>query len=145
MITNTTARKILDKADIRPSVQRLAVMNYLIEHRNHPTVDDIFSSLSPSMPTLSKTTVYNTLRLLVDGGAAQMLTIQEHNSCFDADTTPHAHFLCKQCGRVFDMNFFDFKDRIPDEVEGHSIEETYQFFKGTCRYCKNKMNKQFKD
>lgn len=136
MITNMTARNILDRADIRPSVQRLAVMNYLIEHRTHPTVDEIFSGLSPSIPTLSKTTVYNTLRLLVDGGAAQMLTIQEHNCCFDADTTPHAHFLCKQCGRVFDMRFFDFKDRIPEEVDGHLIEETYQFFKGTCRYCK---------
>lgn len=136
MITNLQARNILEKAEIKPSIQRLAVMNYLIEHKTHPTVDEIFSALSPSMPTLSKTTVYNTLRLLVDGGVVQMLTLQEHNSCFDADMTPHSHLLCKQCGKVFDLKFFDFEESIPDEVNGHHIEETYQFFKGTCSFCK---------
>lgn len=134
------ARQILKNAEIKPSVQRLAVMNYLVQHRTHPTVDEIYSNLCQSIPTLSKTTIYNTLKLLVDGGVAQMLTIQEHNSCFDADVTPHSHFLCKKCGKVFDMQYFDFKNEIPQDVDGNHIEETYQFFKGTCKNCKKNNN-----
>ena len=56
--------KRLQNHNIKPSVQRIAIMNYLIEHRTHPTVDEIYTALSPSIPTLSKTTVYNTLKLL---------------------------------------------------------------------------------
>ena len=69
--------KRLQNHNIKPSVQRIAIMNYLIEHRTHPTVDEIYTALSPSIPTLSKTTVYNTLKLLSEQGAAQTLTIDE--------------------------------------------------------------------
>lgn len=60
---------------IKPSVQRLAVMEYLKTHCTHPTADEIFSALSPKMPTLSRTTVYNTLRLLASRGAVLSLDI----------------------------------------------------------------------
>ena len=45
-------------------MQRIAIMEYLMEHPIHPSADDIYTALSPSMPTLSKTTVYNTLKLV---------------------------------------------------------------------------------
>ena len=49
----------LKKNGIKPSVQRMKIFQYLLDHHTHPTVDDIFQNLSPEMPTLSKTTVYN--------------------------------------------------------------------------------------
>ena len=30
---------------IRPSAQRLAIMNYLLTHRTHPTVDEVYQGL----------------------------------------------------------------------------------------------------
>ena len=79
--------------NIKPSMQRIAIMEYLMEHPIHPSADDIYTALSPSMPTLSKTTVYNTLKLFSEQGAALMLTIDEKNTNFDADTSVHSHFL----------------------------------------------------
>ena len=70
---------------IKPSLQRIAIMNYLIEN------------------TLSRTTVYNTLKILVEQGAVQMLTIDDKNSRYDADITPHAHFRCSKCGCIKDL------------------------------------------
>ena len=96
--------KRLQNHNIKPSVQRIAIMSYLMEHRTHPSVDEIYTALAPSIPTLSKTTVYNTLKLLSEQGAAQTLTIDERNTCYDAETSPHAHFLCKQCGKIYDWN-----------------------------------------
>ncbi len=32
------------------------------------------------------------------------MTIDERNTCYDADTTPHAHFLCKRCGKIYDLD-----------------------------------------
>ncbi|MBR4922900.1 MAG: transcriptional repressor, partial [Bacteroidaceae bacterium] len=46
---------------IKPSVQRIAIMDYLMTHRTHPAIDEIYLALCEDIPTLSKTTVYNTL------------------------------------------------------------------------------------
>ena len=73
----TEAIDILNSHNIRPSVQRIAILKYLLEHRIHPTVDDIYLALNPTMPTLSETTVYNVLRNLVENGAVLALTIDE--------------------------------------------------------------------
>ena len=89
--------------NIKPSMQRIAIMEYLMNHPIHPSADDIYTALSPSMPTLSKTTVYNTLRLFSEQGAALMLTIDEKNTNFDADTSVHSHFLCRRCGHIYDL------------------------------------------
>ena len=111
--------KRLQNHNIKPSVQRIAIMTYLMEHRTHPTVDEIYTALAPSIPTLSKTTVYNTLKLLSEQGAAQTLTIDERNTCYDAETSPHAHFLCKQCGKIYDLEYQtkDFKNFVLKRIK----------------------------
>ncbi len=68
--------------NIKPSVQRIAIMDYLLAHKTHPSIDEIYLALCKDIPTLSKTTVYNTLKLFVEHGAALMLTIDEKNACF---------------------------------------------------------------
>lgn len=121
---------------VKPSVQRLAVMEYLMEHHTHPTVDEIYSKLHRDMPTLSKTTVYNTLKLLTEQGAAIQLTIDERNVCFDADTTPHAHFLCTRCGKVYDIalrhNDLEAQAQLP---EGFRTDHSALYFRGNCEHC----------
>lgn len=121
---------------IKPSVQRTAVMDYLMKNRTHPTIDEIYSALSPSMPTLSKTTVYNTLNLFLEKGAVQQLVIDEKNARYDVDTSAHAHFICKSCGKVHDI--FNLKPEsfeLPDNTGFliHSVEISYS---GICNQCK---------
>ncbi len=127
----------LQEHNIRPSVQRISIMDYLMVHRTHPTVDEIYTALAPGMPTLSKTTVYNTLKLLSEHGAVQTLTIDERNTCYDADTTPHAHFLCKCCGKIYDVKCKE-QHPAPDdfiEADGHEIQEVHYYYKGICKQC----------
>lgn len=127
----------LQKHNIKPSLQRIAIMKYLMEHRTHPTVDEIYTALSPTIPTLSKTTVYNTLKILSTQGAAQTLTIDERNTCYDADTSPHAHFLCKRCGKIFDLPYNDnVKQVIDTDIVGYEVQEIHYYYKGICKQCK---------
>jgi len=93
----------LNAAGIRPSVQRVAVYAYLCEHPVHPTVDTVYSALAPDYPTLSKTTIYNTLKLFEGKKLVQSIKIEDDKLRYDADTTPHLHFKCERCGRVFDI------------------------------------------
>ena len=122
--------------NIKPSMQRIAIMEYLMEHRTHPSADDIYTALSSDMPTLSKTTVYNTLKLFSDQGAALMLTIDERNTNFDGETTPHAHFLCRCCGTIYDLEASESVKRVEDQdMDGHKVSEVHYYYKGICKNC----------
>ena len=94
----TEAYTRLVERGIRPSVQRIAIMDFLLKHPIHPNIEDVYNALENKVPTLSRTTVYNSLRLLSEQNAAQMITIDEHHVCYDGNIEPHVHFYCKKCG-----------------------------------------------
>lgn len=124
---------------IKPSVQRIAIMDYLMTHRTHPTADEVYSALGDSIPTLSKTTVYNTLKLFVDQKAALMLTIDDKNVHFDGDTSLHSHFFCRHCGRVLDLPFSGKKKEAKENyIDGHQIDEIHHYYRGVCKECMEK-------
>lgn len=139
MLNSKDTYDYLLKHNIKPSVQRLAVMGYLLDHRTHPAVDEIYNALKVEVPTLSKTTVYNTLRLLVDHGAALMLHIDETKSYFDAETRPHAHFYCTQCGRVYDIPATERRIRHCATLpKGFSVTDMELTYRGICPCCEEK-------
>jgi Fur family ferric uptake transcriptional regulator/Fur family peroxide stress response transcriptional regulator len=122
--------------NIKPSMQRVAIMRYLMDHRTHPTIDQIFNDLLPEIPMLSKTTVYNTLKLFYDKKAVLSLTIDEKNVRYDADTSIHAHFRCKLCGNIHDIPLKDVEMPFFKEDHEFSIEEKQVYFIGVCKQCK---------
>lgn len=121
---------------IKPSVQRLAIMRYLLTHPSHPTVEDVYAALVPEVPTLSRTTVYNTLRMFSEKNAAQMITIDEHHVCYDGDVTKHAHFYCKTCNRIIDVFDKVSFPPVPRNIVGNEVDDVQFYFKGTCAECK---------
>ena len=127
--------------NVKPSVQRLAIMDYLLTHRTHPSIEEIYLALCDDIPTLSKTSVYNSVKLFVEHGAAQMLTIDEHNVCFDGDLSLHAHFLCKSCNKIFDLPAPKEDELITKmQNEGFQVEATHYYYRGICPSCKEQAN-----
>lgn len=134
--------RLMEKG-IRPSQQRLAIMDYLINHPIHPTVDDVYHGLNKKMPTLSRTTVYNTLRMLSDMHAAQMITIDDHRVCYDGNINGHVHFFCKKCGKVIDL----MDEQAPQltselNIDGNIVQEEQLYYKGICAECAQKEKEQ---
>ena len=123
--------------DIKPSYQRMKIFHYLLEIRTHPTVDEIYKSLSKEIPTLSKTTVYNTLSLFLEKGIARVITIEENETRYDADMDVHGHFKCVECKKVYDVPV-KIDQILIDGMEDFKINEYHVYFKGICSKCQNK-------
>ena len=141
MYIDPAYQKLLD-CGIRPSLQRIEIMRYLLTHPTHPTIDEIFMELKKRIPTVSRTTIYSTLRMFSEKGGALMITIDEHHVCYDGTITPHAHFSCKVCGRVFDMP--DMQPPTPQStaIEGFSIDDAQLYYKGVCADCQRKRKEE---
>lgn len=123
---------------IRPSYQRVQIYKYLKENPTHPTVETIYHDLHPQIPTFSKTTVYNTMKLFMDKGLASAITIEEGETRYDANTQTHGHFKCRSCGSVYDFFFEKEEVTAPPVPEGFSLEEIHYYSWGLCPQCKGK-------
>lgn len=119
---------------VRPTPQRLAVYEYLLAHRTHPSADAIFEALSPVYPTFSRTTIYNSLKVLMEAGLIRVVTIDPLEQHFDGDAADHGHCRCHKCGRLFDFAIpaEAIAELIPD---GFCVSQQDVFFTGTCKEC----------
>lgn len=136
MNTQESAQERLLKFGIKPSLQRMAIMEYLMKYSIHPTADVIFNNLYKDIPTLSKTTVYNTLKLLEEQGAILAINIDEKNVHYDADISFHAHFRCKKCGQIYDIPVPQIDLKVQDNPL-FEITECQVYYKGYCDKCIN--------
>lgn len=128
---------MLHKAGVRPSVQRIAIMSHIANLRKHPTVDEIYNDLKESYPSMSRTTVYNSVHALVDARLVRELEIESGNMHYDLAPQPHhSHFMCRRCHRIFDMAM---PVIMPgEEASGFSIDTVDLYYKGLCPECNQK-------
>ena len=129
--------KILKEKNLKVTPQRLIILKYLGEHFTHPTTDEIYSKLKSNNPSLSKTTVYNSLEILEKHGVIQSISISGTELRYDFKQGMHHHFLCKKCGRITDIDI-----ECPNLGKmldcGHNIDEVHGYFKGICKSCNEK-------
>lgn len=124
----------LSRHGIRPSAQRLCILQYLVSTTSHPTADDVFQALLPEIPSLSKTTVYNTLNLLARENLARLLTIEDGEARYDGDVSLHGHFRCTHCGKVADFPV-NIESLPAPGLENCVIKTKDVFFQGICEKC----------
>lgn len=124
----------LKKKNIHLSYQRLKVLEYLVENQCHPPVDQIFKDLQKNISTLSKTTVYNTLKVLVEAGLVRILTIEDNETRYDIVVENHGHFKCEDCKEIYNFSI-DTDSLLSEDLCGFKIDDKNVYFKGICPRC----------
>jgi Fe2+ or Zn2+ uptake regulation protein len=117
--------------------QRLAIYQLLAGDDTHPSAEDIFRRLKPSLPSLSLGTVYRNLELLQEHGLVSRVPTGGGQARFDANLKEHHHFICVRCRRVLDYEDPRLKPLpLPDRVaDGFRVLTHHIQFLGLCRAC----------
>ncbi len=128
---------------LKYSRQRQVIKDFLMTRKDHPTADVVYRNVRQKYPNISLGTVYRNLSLLSDMGEIQRLRIGDGVDHFDADISPHYHFICEKCGRVNDLSLgetaqtADFSGLDFDGViHGHVT-----YFYGICGDCQRNLLK----
>jgi len=127
----------LKDADIRITPQRYAILEYLIEHKSHPTADEIYQALVDRFPSMSVATVYNNLRLFTKIGFVQEMAYGDASSRFDFSSTQHYHAICQECGKIVDIFYPGLEDveSATEQLTGFVINEHRLELYGICEEC----------
>jgi len=123
---------------LKYSRQREAIKNFLMTRKDHPTADVVYSSVRHEFPNISLGTVYRNLTLLADIGEIARLRLGDGIDHFDADTSPHYHFICKDCGCVVDLNLkaLEEVDKYNGTyLDGNKVAGHITYFYGSCDDC----------
>ncbi len=121
---------------IKLTPQRLGILEYLDGNTDHPSAEEIYSKIKKRFPTMSFSTVYNTLEALRKKGHILELSIDPERKRYDPGTTTHHHFMCVPCKKIVDINIaYDLP--IPDEQKNDfEVTSNQVAFYGTCAECK---------
>lgn len=129
--------KLFRQKGLHVTPQRRAIFELLSGDDTHPTADQVYRRITSVMPDISRTTVYNILRELVDfGQLAPVEGLSEGGVRYDTNMDAHHHLFCVRCNRLTDVAL-DLKGlELPaEQAAGYRIEKHQVTFYGVCPDC----------
>lgn len=132
---NMILKTIKDKG-LKITPQRQLIGEVLDGNKTHPSAEDVHKKVSKIAPTVSIATVYKTLNSLADLGVIQRLDVGDGKAHFDPDITPHSHFVCLNCKKIFDISV---SVPLPDFGKEFKVVKAQAVYYGYCKECQNQM------
>ena len=123
---------------LKVTPQRRAILELLVNDDSHPTAEQVYQRVLATMPDVSRTTVYNTLRELKDlGELASVYGAGEGGQRYDTNQEPHHHLCCVECRRLVDIDRdFTGMNLSDEEAAGYRIVSHQVVFFGICPDCR---------
>ncbi|MBR2865728.1 MAG: transcriptional repressor [Elusimicrobiaceae bacterium] len=138
----TAFKKLCHARSLRVTNQRLEIFRALSASKEHPSVEAVFQIVRKNMPKISLDTIYRTLSSMEEAGVVFRVGLS-NRARFDADLTPHYHFVCMECGEVFDVFPQQGQDAfpLPHQVkEFGEVKNVNLQFHGVCHRCRKAGN-----
>jgi Fe2+ or Zn2+ uptake regulation protein len=112
--------------------QKQVIIDYLKNIKTHPSAEEVYLNVKKKLPRISQGTVYRILKNFKEKG--EVCELNTNVSHFDADISPHGHFMCEKCNKIYDLfgKFckFDCKHLKIGKVKNYQIH-----LYGVCKKC----------
>ncbi|MCI6083486.1 Fur family transcriptional regulator [Gemmiger sp.] len=126
---------------MRYSHQRELILREVLSREDHPTAEQICTSLRSDCPRLSLGTVYRDLNTLVDIGKIRRVSIPGEADRFEGPAQDHQHLYCRSCHKVESIHIPDDQLKVlVDACPGIKAEDFTLTVFGLCSECAAKQN-----
>jgi Fur family transcriptional regulator, peroxide stress response regulator len=115
---------VLEAKGLRPTSQRVVILDYLQHIFNHPTAEEVFEAVQEKLPVkLSKATLYNTLNSLVEVGLVKTVSVEAGKIRYDANIEAHHHFVDTSTGVIHDIPWEKVSELCESLGSGYQIQD----------------------
>lgn len=123
------------------SQQRDTILKVVNSSCDHPNAEVVLERAREIMPSINIATVYRNLAVLESAKKILRISIPNGDR-FDKTLTPHAHFRCQKCDKIFDIDLADLNQCVIDTRRKYScqIDKVDLVFSGLCVNCKKNLN-----
>lgn len=130
------------KRGLKYSKKRAAIIEYFIKADRHYTVEQLYNEIKEIVPNIGYSTIYRTLRLLVDCGMARTHHFGETDTRFELvhKEQHHDHLVCEKCGRIIEFTnngIEKFQNAVAKKHNFLVKNRELQIF-GVCKRCQQR-------
>ncbi len=111
--------KLFSKLGLKLTMQRYAILEYLMGTKEHPSAEMIYNALKEKYPTITLSTVYNTLEIFEQKGLIKRVPTFNGTARYDATVSPHLHMIMTENGKIVDL----YDKQIIDMIHKHLKEK----------------------
>jgi Fur family ferric uptake transcriptional regulator len=151
MIDHKTYKEIVESFNayltekkMRKTEERYAILDGVCSFPKPFDIGSLHQKLQDSKFTVSKSTLYNTMELLIDAGIIIRHQVSAASVLYElrimAET--HIHFICTQCGCMRETKNTLVKNSLNVSKTNFSMEFFLVYVYGQCGRCKNKAQKK---
>ena len=115
------------------SKQKQVVYNAVKSSCDHPSAETVLLRSKAEMPSINLATVYRNLGALIKEGLVKKI-VADGGDRFDKTLNDHAHFQCRICGKVVDVEGIDCST-LSNYNKNGKIESVDVSLKGVCVNC----------
>ena len=128
----------LHRAGLKATGPRVRILTALEHDHSHPTAEQLFETLRPDYPTLSLSTIYQTLDAFIRAGLCRRIAGAGDRMRVDGTPQDHDHAICRTCGTIFDVDRQQFPlptppAQLPNGLMVTGLRLEYEVICGTCR------------
>lgn len=111
----------LSHVGLKITPQRIAVLEAIMELKNHPTADNIAEHIKTNHPNIATGTVYKTLETFVEKGLARKVKTDRDIMRYDACLDQHHHLYCAKTDRIEDFKDTELQKLLETWFDKHKI------------------------
>jgi Fe2+ or Zn2+ uptake regulation protein len=133
------ALELLRENGLKATTQRLAILGVLMDRREHPTAEEVHERLREEHPTISLSTVYDTLARLSEIGIVDPLHIGDGVTRYEFHNHPHVNVVCTGCEGIVDVDSEAIEPFLEDlqQETGFRLPEQQITLEGRCEDCRD--------
>ncbi|MCQ2529410.1 MAG: transcriptional repressor [Saccharofermentans sp.] len=131
--TALSAQDRLREAGIRVTGPRVAILDFLMKDKSHPTCDRIFEAVKANSEKMSLASVYNVTEKLYEAGLVRRLLSPDGEYHYDGVYGFHGHFFCNKCNSIYDIKCD--RNINYEELDGAVVQTVALSTYGICPQC----------
>ena len=120
----TGVDQALREAGLRPTRQRLSVLESLRDRADAVTAQDLHAELRAAGHGIGLTTVYRTLTALADAELLDVFTRDGEQAFRRCGQVHHHHLLCETCNRVEELSSDEVEEWVHRAAQRHGFSVT---------------------
>jgi len=114
--------KYLEKNNLKQTKQREMILAAFLEAKRHVTREDLYQLVREQHPNIGYTTVYRTMKLLVEAGLATERHFDDGITRYETEHEHHDHLVCIKCGRIQEFECDEIEERQREIAKGYGFQ-----------------------
>jgi len=130
----------LEKTQSRYTSQKKALVEAIYKTKTHFEVEDFINTLHTKKITFSRTTLYRTIKQLLEANLIQKIATQDGKVFYEkaSENNIHDHLICNNCGAIIEIESKQIHAIITQYCEENTFSPEYRSLHiyGKCETCR---------